>query len=86
MEVGGQEGGGLALRHDQLPGLDVERLGEDGEVEHEVVQRGDAVGDREGEGVGRLVGDALDVVEAVLVDDRLVEHGHLERARRVADH
>ena len=46
----------------------------------EAGERADAVGDVEGEGVGALVRHGLDVVEAALVDDRLVEHGDLRAA------
>ena len=46
-------------------------------MEGEAGERADAVSDVEGEGVGALVRHGLDVVEAALVDDRLVEHGDL---------
>ena len=54
-------------------------LGHDGQPEGDVVQRHDAVGDVEDEGVVRLVGARLDVVQPVLVDGRLVEDVHLGR-------
>ena len=58
----------------------VSSLGQDGEVEGEAGERADAVSHVEGEGVGALVRHGLDVVEAALVDDRLVEHGDLRAA------
>ena len=60
--------------------IQVSSLGQDGEVEGEAGERADAVGDVEGERVGALVRHGLDVVEAPLVDDRLVEHGDLRAA------
>ena len=59
MEVVGHDGHCAALRDHQLPGLDVDGLGEDGEVEGQPGQPGDGVGDVEGERIGALEIKAL---------------------------
>ena len=59
MEVVWHDGDRAALRDDQLPGLDVDGLGEDGEVEGEAGQPGDGVRDVEGERIGALEIKAL---------------------------
>ncbi len=71
VDVGGSQGGLLALSYPKVPGFDVQGLGEDRKMEHEVGQVTNAVRHVEGKRVCALIGDRLDVVEAALVNHRL---------------